>query len=120
MGASGGAPRAVPACAADAHRVEDGLEPASREVVVGGERTPYWNAPAYYGPWAGGFFGGFGGGLLPGLLVGSMLGTSLGWGAYPDAASAEPDAGDFGGGDFGGGDFGGGDFGGGDFGGGGF
>ena len=86
----GGIARPVPACEADAQRVERGLDPAIREVQVPGGRQPYWDAPAYYGPWAGGYFGGFGmgmGGFLPGLLFGEMLG------------------GDFGGGDFGGGDF---------------
>ena len=112
---SWGTPRLVPACEADAQRVEQGLEPATREVLVHGERMPYWNAPpAYYGPWAGGFFGGFGG-LFPGLLLGSMLGGAL---ASPVHIDSGGDGGDLGG-DFGGGDFGGGDFGGGDFGGGG-
>ena len=125
----GGEPRPVPACAADALRVEEGDEPAAREVMVGGRPTPYWNAGPAYGPWAGGFFGGVGGGLLPGLFLGSMLGGGLGLG-FPDHAQGyEGEGGDFGGGDsgggdfglddFGGGDFGGGDFGGGDFGGGG-
>ena len=119
----GGTPRLVPACEADAQRVERGDDPATREVTVRGRRVPYYDAPPAYGPWAGGFFGGLGGGLLPGLLIGSMLGGGLGFG-YPDEAAAE--SGDWGGGDFGGGDdwgggdWGGGSFGGGDFGGGGF
>jgi hypothetical protein len=115
----GGAPRPVPACAADAGRVEQGIEPESREITVGGRSMPYWNAPPYYGPWAGGYFGGFG--LFEGLLLGSMLGGGFdfGWGDQ-GVDSGEDSGGDFGGGDFGdfgGGDFGGGDFGGGDFGG---
>jgi hypothetical protein len=130
-----GAPRMVPACAADAQRIRDGLEPESRQVLAGagGRMTPYWNAPGYYGPWAGGYFGGFPmGGLFTGLALGSFLGG--GWG-YPvhvgggdggdgggdgggDAGGGDWGGGDFGGGDWGGGgDFGGGDFGGGDFGG---
>ena len=109
-----GAPRLVPACEADAQMVERGLEPAAREVTVGGRRTPYWDAPPAYGPWAGGFYGGFGG-LFPGLLLGSMLS-----GAFAPPVMADEGGGDFGDGDFGGGDFGGGDFGGGDFGGGDF
>lgn len=67
-----GTPRRVPACAADAIRIEEGEEPAARQVLAHGRRVPYWDAPAYYGPWAGGFFGG-GGGILPALLVGSAL-----------------------------------------------
>ena len=104
-----GAPRLVPACEADAQRVEQGVEPAAREVLVGGRPTPYWNAPPAYGPWAGGFFGGFGG-LFPGLLLGSMLGGTLAPHVYVDHGERF-DGGDFGGGDFGGGDFGGGDVG---------
>jgi hypothetical protein len=115
----GGAPRLVPACEADAQRVERGDDPETREVTVGGRRVPYYDAGPAYGPWAGGYFGGVGGGLLPGLLIGSMLGGGMGFG-YPDSAEA---AGDWGGGDlggdWGGGDLGGGGWGGGDFGGGG-
>jgi hypothetical protein len=107
----GGQPRAVPACAADAVRIQDGDEPDTRQVTVHGERVPYWQAGPAFAPWAGGFFGG---GLLPGLFVGSMLGGAFG--APGEAYAEDPgDFGDFGGGDFGGGDFGGGDFGGGDF-----
>jgi hypothetical protein len=115
-----GQEREVPACEADAQRVERGDDPQTREVEWGGQRVPYWNAGPAYAPFAGGFFGGFGGGLLPGILIGSMLGGAM----YPGAAygaGEEGGQGDFGGGDFGGGDFGGGGgFGGGDFGGGGF
>ncbi len=96
----GGAPRMVPACAADAQRIEDGLEPHSRQVMVDGTPMPYWGAPSWFSPWAGGYFGFGGTGLFTGLLLGQALGD---WG------------GDFGGGDFGGGGWGGGDFGGGDF-----
>jgi hypothetical protein len=131
----GGAPRTVPACAADAQRVREGLEPESRQVMAGagGGMTPYWNAPGYYGPWAGGYFGGFPmGGLFTGLALGSLLGGGWGWGGYPvyvdsgaggdaggggDFGGGDTGGGDTGGGDWGGGDFGGGDFGGGDFGG---
>jgi hypothetical protein len=118
----GGQPRQVPACAADAQRISEGLDPHSRQVMVGGSRMPYWNAPGAFGPWAGGYFGGAGGGLLTGLLLGTALsggfggwGYGAGYGAgYADAAGSDG-GGDFGGGDFGGGDLGGGDFGGGDF-----
>jgi hypothetical protein len=116
----GGEPRPVPVCAADAQRLQDGVEPQAREVMVGGQPMPYWNAGPAYMPWAGGFFGS---GLLPGLFIGSMLGGGLGFfgGLGADAfADDMVGNGDFGGGDFGGGDFGGGDFGGGDFGGGDF
>jgi hypothetical protein len=115
----GGAPRQVPACEADAQRVERGLEPATREVSYRGERYPYWGAPGPFSPYAGGYFGAWGG-LLPGILLGSMVGG--GWGGDEgggfDDGSDGGDFGDFDSGDFGGGDFGGSDFGGGDFGGG--
>lgn len=117
----GGYPRAVPACAADALAVEEGKEPASREIEAEGRRRPYWDAPAYYGPWAGGYFGG--GGLFQGLLLGSLFSNFGGfWGGHShhhDYGGGGGFDGGFGGGGFGGGDFGGG-FGGGDFGGGGF
>jgi hypothetical protein len=124
----GGAPRMVPACAADAQRIHDGLDPETREVAgVGGRMTPYWNAPGYYGPWAGGYFGGFPmGGLFSGLLLGSFLGGGWGYPVYAgdagggDGGDGGDGGGDGGGGDWGGGDFGGGDWGGGDFGGGDF
>jgi hypothetical protein len=104
-----GEPRPVPACEADAVRVEEGEDPQAREVEYGGRRVPYWQAGPAYAPFAGGLFGGFGGGLLPGLLIGSMLGGAM----SPGTVHADDGgAGDFGGGDFGGG-FGGGDFGGG-------
>src|SRR3954452_20420299 len=79
---AGGAPRTVPACEADAQAVERGLEPASREVVAGGRSVPYWSAPPYFGPWAGGYFMPFGGaGFLSGLFVGELLGGAYGgWG----------------------------------------
>jgi hypothetical protein len=106
----GGQPRAVPACAADAVRIQDGDEPDARQVTMHGERVPYWQAGPALAPWAGGFFGG---GLLPGLFAGSLLGGAF---TAPEAYAEDMgDFGDFGGGDFGGGGFGGGDFGGGDF-----
>jgi hypothetical protein len=100
-----GAPRMVPACEADAQRVERGEDPEAREVTVGGERMPYWAAGPMYAPFMGGFYGA---GIFPGLMMGTMMGSM--W----DEPSGGSGGGDFGGGDFGGGDFGGG-FGGGDF-----
>jgi uncharacterized membrane protein YgcG len=117
----GGATRKVPACEACAQAVERGDEPASREVVARGRRIPYWNAPSYFGPWAGGYFAPFGGtGFLSGLFVGELLGGAYGgwgygsWGGSGDSGGFGhwSDFGDgmsFGGGDFGGGG-GGGDF----------
>jgi hypothetical protein len=101
-----GATRDVPACAACAIRVEEGYEPESRQVLVGGRAMPYWMA----GPMYGGYFGGF----FPGFLLGDVL--MGGFGGPVDGGSGSDSGGDFGGmgGDFGG-DFGGGDGGGGDF-----
>jgi hypothetical protein len=104
----GGQPRLVPVCAADLQRVRDGMYPEARQVPVGGQMVPYWQAGPAYMPWAGGFFGG---GLLPGLFIGSMLGGGLGMFGGAAASEGFASGGDFGGGDFG--DFGGGDFGGG-------
>jgi hypothetical protein len=111
----GGQPRDVPVCAADAVRIEDGEEPTARQVTVDGERRPYWDAPSYYGPWAGGYYGA-NSGFLSGLLLGGWFGG--GWGGWGGGGWHGGGGGDWGGGGgFGGG---GGDWGGGgDFGGGG-
>ena len=73
----------VPACEADAQRVERGEDPEAREVTVGGERVPYWAAGPMYAPFMGGFFGA---GILPGLMMGTMLGSV--WDEPRRAASA--------------------------------
>ena len=90
----------VPACERDAAKIAAGEQPEVRTVPVGNERRPFWDAPAYYEPWAAGYLG-----AAAVVLAASAAGA-------PDAsAAADPGAGDFwGGGDFGGG---GGDFGGG-------
>ncbi|MCW2858630.1 MAG: hypothetical protein JWP48_338 [Actinoallomurus sp.] len=129
----GGAPRSVPACAADAQRVLSGQDPDTRLVSVGGSRRPYWDAGPSYAPYAGGYYSGFGGGdMLSGILIGTALGSMFGGGfgggfggyggGYGDGGGGGDGGGDsgfdIGGGDFGGfdgGDFGGGDFGGGDW-----
>ncbi|MEU7292783.1 hypothetical protein AB0A76_06170 [Streptomyces exfoliatus] len=117
---AGGTARQVPVCAADAARLDDGLDPMARTVDADGVRRPYWEAGPAYGPWAGGYYGG---GMLPGLLMGTVLGSMLATPAYAsEYGGGDFSGGDFGSGDFGSGDFGGGDsggFGGGDFGGGG-
>ncbi|MFJ6633137.1 hypothetical protein ACIQMR_17380 [Streptomyces sp. NPDC091376] len=107
---SGGSPREVPVCAADAARLQDGEDPLGRTVETESGRRPYWEAGPAYGPWAGGYYGG---GLLPGLLAGTLLGSALSTPAY----AAEYGGGDFGGGDFSGADFSSSDFGGSGFGG---
>jgi len=126
----GGAPREVPACAADAERVRAGAEPDVRKVMVGPQRVPYWEAGPAYSPYAQGMFGALGG-VMTGMFLGTMLGGMFAGGGYGDFAGGDM-GGDYGGGDMGGGgemeglggdsggdsggwDFG--DFGGGDFGG---
>ncbi len=141
----GGAPRDVPACAADAERVRAGADPDVRKVMVGPQRVPYWQAGPAYAPYAQGLFGGLGG-VMTGMFIGTMLGGMFSGGNYGDGYDAGFDAGqdadggfdggsgdagsddsgfdqgDFdhggfdGGGDSGGWDFGGGDDFGGDFG----
>src|SRR5204862_5391209 len=79
----GGTARKVPACEADALAVESGAQPASRAVMTGGRTVPYWSAPPYFGPWAGGYFMPFGGtGFLSGLFVGELLGGAFGGFGY--------------------------------------
>lgn len=116
---AGGAPREVPACAADAERVRAGADPDIRKVMVGPQRVPYWQAGPAYAPYAQGMFGALGG-VMTGMFIGTMLGGMFAGGGYGDMAGGGFEGGD-GGGD-GGGDFdfsedpGGGDMGGGDFG----
>ena len=73
----GGPPRPVPACADDARKVEQGIEPEMRTVEVRGAPVSYVNAgfaPAYWG--------GFG--FLPGMFTGFLLGEALSPGfGYP-------------------------------------
>ncbi|MEV8373701.1 hypothetical protein AB0P21_13230 [Kribbella sp. NPDC056861] len=114
----GGAPREVPACAADAERVRAGADPDIRKVMVGPQRVPYWEAGPAYSPYAQGMFGALGG-VMTGMFIGTMLGGMFAGGGYGDMAGGGFEGGD-GGGDFGGGDGGSGDFSGdGDFSGGG-
>jgi hypothetical protein len=112
----GGAPREVPACAADAERVRAGADPDVRKVMVGPQRVPYWEAGPAYSPYAQGMFGAVGG-VMTGMFIGTMLGGMFSGGGYGDMAGGGWDGGDMGGGDMGGGDMGGGDMGGGDGGG---
>ena len=123
----GGMPRDVPACALDAERVHAGADPATRQVLVGSQRVPYWQAGGAFAPMALGYFGVFG--LAQTLFMGTAMGAMLGGGfdgldVGEDGGDGGGDGGSDGGGDGGadgggeaGGDYGGGDYGGGDFGG---
>jgi hypothetical protein len=106
----GGAPREVPACAADAERVRVGADPDVRKVMVGPRRVPYWEAGPAYSPYAQGMFGALGG-VMTGMFIGTMLGGMFAGGGYGDMAGGGFEGGD-GGGDMGGdgGGDGGGDF----------
>lgn len=109
----GGTTREVPACALDAERVRAGAEPDSRQVLVGAQRMPYYDAGPAYSPYAAGYFGAGMPMLFTGLMLGSMMGGGFGYDGYDSGGEGGGDGGD-GGGD-GGGDFGGGGDGGGDF-----
>jgi MYXO-CTERM domain-containing protein len=100
----------VPACAADAARVEAGEAPEARQVLVGGRRRPFWDSTSHE-PWASGFFGG----AAAGVFVSSALASDEADAATPVSDSSEVGGGDFGGDLGGGGDFGGDGGGGGDF-----
>ncbi len=108
----GGTPRDVPACALDSERVRAGAEPATRQVMVGPQRMPYYQAGPAFAPMSVGYFGGFG--IMPALFMGTMMGGMFGGfgggfdGSYADgfADGSGGESGDFGGG-VGGGDGGG-------------
>lgn len=110
----GGATRDVPACTLDAERVRAGADPASRQVLVGTQRVPYWEAGRAFGPMALGYFGAFG--LANTLFLGTTMGMVVGGSydgmdgeAFDDGGSHDAAGGDYGGG-FGGDYGGGGDF----------
>ena len=81
---AGGTPRSVPACALDTERVEAGAEPATRQVMLGSRRVPYWEAGAGYAPWAAGYFGAFG--VMNAVFLGTMMGAVMG-GAFDGGGS---------------------------------
>lgn len=69
---AGGTTRDVPACALDAERVDAGADPHSRQVMVGAQRVPYWQAGPAFAPFAAGYFALSG--LMPMLFLGTMMG----------------------------------------------
>jgi hypothetical protein len=76
---TGGVPRAVPACPADAERVLAGADPYIRTVQVGAQRVPYWQGGQAYAPWAQGYYSRWSGSdLLAGALIGSFLFGGMG------------------------------------------
>lgn len=110
---SGGITRDVPACALDAERVRVGAEPDTRQVLVGSQRVPYWQAGPAFAPMALGYFGAFG--LAHTLFLGTAMGAMMGGGfdgldASVDEGGSGSDGGSDGGGFDGGFDGGGFDF----------
>jgi hypothetical protein len=70
----GGAPRDVPACAADAERVKVGADPYIRTVAVGAQRVPYWEGGPAYQPYAQGYYSSWrGSDMLTGMMIGGLL-----------------------------------------------
>ncbi|GAA2118090.1 hypothetical protein [Nocardioides bigeumensis] len=105
-----GETRDVPACALDAERVRAGADPDARQVMVGSQRMPYWQAGGAYQPYALGYFGAFG--PMSWMFMGGMMFGGFGDG-YGDGGGdgSDGDGGGDGGGE-GGGDGDGGDAGG--------
>ena len=75
-----GSVRQVPACAADAERVTAGGEPHTRQVMLGSQRVPYWQAGPALAPMTMGYFGAFG--IAQSLFLGTTMGMMLGGGFY--------------------------------------
>src|SRR6056297_1429606 len=100
-GMDGAAERDVPMCRACKTAVEDGYQPAAREVEIAGGHRPYWQAGSHFGGYAMGYYAPFTG-IMTGLFMGSMLG---GMWAAPAYASGMGGMGAEGAGGFGGGDF---------------
>jgi hypothetical protein len=72
-----GDPRTVPVCAGDAELVEADGQPAPRNVVVGDDVIPYWDAPDYFVPWFSGYFESVEGCAPEDLLAGFPLGEAF-------------------------------------------
>ena len=71
---NGGVARDIPACLADAERVDAGADPYIRTVQLGSRRVPYWQGGPAYAPWAQGYYTGWrGNSLLGDLVVGSLI-----------------------------------------------
>ncbi|HYY78368.1 MAG TPA: hypothetical protein VFD04_04175 [Actinomycetes bacterium] len=71
--APGGPPRPVPACPACMAMVASGVQPPARTVRTGGRTVPFYEAPAHFEPWFGGYFGGAAADLVAGFELGRAL-----------------------------------------------
>lgn len=100
----GGTVREVPACAADAERVEAGADPNVRMVMAGPARVPYWEDPAY-GAYTQGYYSNWQGDpVVRGLAIGAV--TAVGLSMLPGLFGGfGPGMGDFGHDGFDGGGF---------------
>jgi hypothetical protein len=70
---SGGPPRPVPACESCMWSIANGVEPPARQVVVGGRRMAFYDAPPHFESWFAGYFGGAAAGLVDGFPLGRAL-----------------------------------------------
>jgi hypothetical protein len=68
-------PRPVPVCGADAAALAAGSEVATREIAIGSERVPYWQAGPAFSPWVVGYFGSYA--VLPALVAGTSVAGAL-------------------------------------------
>jgi hypothetical protein len=69
----GGPPRPVPACQSCMWSIANGVEPAARQVVSGGRKLRFYNAPPHFESWFAGYFGGAAAGLVDGFPLGRAL-----------------------------------------------
>jgi len=83
---TGGSPRRVPSCVADARRIGNGSSPAARMLRYADGMRPYWETGSAYASWAAGWYVSHGPQLLATLLYGTPLGGAL---DDPAAATAE-------------------------------
>jgi hypothetical protein len=74
---TGGSPRRVPSCSADARLISNGSSPAARALRYADGMRPYWETGPVYASWAAGWYASFGPHLLATLLYGTPLGGVL-------------------------------------------
>lgn len=75
----GGVARKVPACQADATRVQQGRSPWIRTVAVNGSQVPYWQAGQDYAPWIQGYYRRYETNpVVTGLAIGGLGALGLG------------------------------------------
>jgi hypothetical protein len=69
----GGPPRPVPACSACMGMIASGVDAPVRKVRTGGRLVPFYEAPAHFESWFGGYFGGAAADLVAGFELGRAL-----------------------------------------------